>query len=140
MTHENAAQAIGRSRSAVTNLLRLLALAPPVRELLLQGEIEMGHARALLALDFAKQIELAQLAASRALSVREVESRVKRLQQPAKKPLSSRDPDLTRLEESLADRLGASVSIRSGKRKGAGKLVISYSSLDQLDAILEKIG
>lgn len=140
MTHEDAAQAIGRSRSAVTNLLRLLTLALPVRELLLKGEIEMGHARALLALDGAKQIELAQLAAARALSVREVERLVKRLQAPVTVSSGRRDPDLLRLEERLAEKLGASVSIKSGKNRRSGKLVIAYTSLDHLDSILERIG
>lgn len=140
MTHEEAAQAIGRSRSAVTNLLRLLTLALPVRELLLKGEIEMGHARALLALDGAKQIELAQLAAARALSVREVERQVKRWQAPVTVSSGRRDPDLLRLEERLAEKLGASVSIKSGKNRRSGKLVIAYTSLDHLDSILEKIG
>ncbi|HSF46797.1 MAG TPA: ParB/RepB/Spo0J family partition protein [Burkholderiales bacterium] len=140
MTHEDAAQAIGRSRSAVTNLLRLLTLALPVRELLLKGEIEMGHARALLALDGAKQIELAQLAAARALSVREVERQVKRLQAPATVSSGRRDPDLLRLEEKFAEKLGASVSIKSGKNRRSGKLVIAYTSLDHLDSILERMG
>jgi ParB family chromosome partitioning protein len=140
MTHEDAAQAIGRSRSAVTNLLRLLTLALPVRELLLKGEIEMGHARALLALDGAKQIELAQLAAARALSVREVERQVKRLQAPVTVSSGRRDPDLLRLEERLAEKLGASVSIKSGKNRRSGKLVIAYTSLDHLDSILERMG
>ncbi len=139
MTHQQAADAVGRSRSAASNLLRLLHLASPVQELLMAGDIEMGHARALLPLDGAGQIQLANRAATRGLSVREVE----RLVHHELKPRSLRvrplpDRDLQRLEEALADSLGATVKIRAN-RKGAGHLSVAFGSLDQLDALLERL-
>jgi ParB family transcriptional regulator, chromosome partitioning protein len=139
MTHESAAHAVGRSRSAVSNLLRLLTLAVPVQELMMQGKLNMGHARALLAVAGVKQIELANLVAHRGLSVRETERLVRRLQNakaPAKMTIPDRD--LLRLQESLSQRLGAAVAIRA-RGNGAGRLVIAYSSLDQLDAILARL-
>jgi ParB family transcriptional regulator, chromosome partitioning protein len=139
MTHESAAHAVGRSRSAVSNLLRLLTLAVPVQELMMQGKLNMGHARALLAVAGVKQIELANLVAHRGLSVRETERVVRRLQNakaPAKMTIPDRD--LLRLQESLSQRLGAAVAIRA-RGNGAGRLVIAYSSLDQLDAILARL-
>lgn len=142
MTHQEAAEALGRSRAAITNALRLLELAPPVQELLRDGKLDMGHARALLALPVLKQIELAREAASRRLSVRQVEARVARI---AARPAARRAPgpadrDVARLEEELSVRLGTTVSIRSGPKPGAGRLMIHYSSLDQLDALLRKLG
>jgi ParB family chromosome partitioning protein len=139
MTHESAAHAVGRSRSAVSNLLRLLALAAPVQELMMQGKLDMGHARALLAVAGVKQIELANLIAHRGLSVRETERLVRRLQN-AKAPaeMTIPDRDLLRLQENLSQRLGAAVAIRA-RSNGAGRLVIAYSSLDQLDAILARL-
>jgi len=140
MTHAEAAEALGRSRSAVTNLLRLLDLAPPVRELLHEGKLEMGHARALLALPLARQIELAREAAERGLSVRDVERRATAGAKAPRAPVSrKRDPDIARLEEDLSDRLGTTVEIRAGARSGAGRLVIAYGSLDQLDALITKL-
>jgi ParB family transcriptional regulator, chromosome partitioning protein len=139
MTHESVAHAVGRSRSAVSNLLRLLTLAVPVQELMMQGKLNMGHARALLAVAGVKQIELANLVAHRGLSVRETERLVRRLQNakaPAKMTIPDRD--LLRLQESLSQRLGAAVAIRA-RGNGAGRLVIAYSSLDQLDAILARL-
>jgi ParB family chromosome partitioning protein len=140
MTHEAAAQAVGRSRSAVTNLLRLLTLEKPVQELLLQGSIDMGHARALLGVTGARQIDLAQRVVALGLSVRQTEELVnQRPPLPAAKPRARRkDRDIAALEEELAETLGAVVSISHGKR-GRGKLVISYSSLDQLDDILTRL-
>lgn len=139
MTHESVAHAVGRSRSAVSNLLRLLALAAPVQELMMQGKLDMGHARALLAMAGVKQIELANLVAHRGLSVRETERLVRRLQN-AKAPaeMTIPDRDLLRLQENLSQRLGAAVAIRA-RSNGAGRLVIAYSSLDQLDAILARL-
>ena len=138
MTHQAAAQAVGYSRSAVSNLLRLLNLAPPVRELLMEARLDMGHARALLALSHAKQIETAHMVASRGLSVRETERLVQRVEHPPVKRHVRPSRDLLRLQEDLSTKLGASVNIKPGK-KGAGKLVITYSSLDQLDGILGRI-
>jgi ParB family transcriptional regulator, chromosome partitioning protein len=139
-THEQAAQAIGRSRSATSNLLRLLNLASPVQEMLLGGQLDMGHARALLAVDSAAQIQLAHRIAARGLSVREAEALVARHGKPAAastgKPTRSRD--LVRLEEELADSLGASVRL-DANAKGRGKLVITFSSLDQLDGIVARL-
>ena len=140
MTHDTAAQAVGRSRSAVTNLLRLLNLAKPVQELLMQGKLDMGHARALLALSGPRQVELAHQVVSRALSVRETEQLASRAEATVRKtPRKHRkDRDLQALEENLAETLGAPVTITPGKH-GRGKLVIGYSSLDQLDEFLRKL-
>jgi len=139
MTHEQAADAVGRSRSATSNLLRLLKLAKPVQEMLMRGALEMGHARALLALDGARQIELATRIAARGLSVRETEALVQRLlRTPAQRRRKRSDRDLARLEEELAERLGTTVEIRPS-RKGRGKLVLHYSSLDHLDQLLKRL-
>ncbi len=140
MTHDTAAQAVGRSRSAVTNLLRLLNLAKPVRELLMQGKLDMGHARALLAVNGPRQVELAQQVVSRGLSVRETEQLAGRVDVTVRKaPRKHRkDRDLQALEDELAETLGAPVTITPGKR-GKGKLLIGYSSLDQLDEFLRKL-
>ena len=140
MTHDAAAQAVGRSRSAVTNLLRLLNLARPVQELLMQGKLDMGHARALLAVSGPRQVELAHQVVSRGLSVRETEQLASRTEVTARKPPRKhrKDRDLQALEEDLAEMLGAPVNISPGKG-GKGKLVISYVSLDQLDEILARL-
>lgn len=142
MTHAQAAEAVGRSRSGVTNLLRLLELAPPVRELLQDGRIDMGHARALLALPAVRQVELARIAAAKQLSVRDVERRVGVLLKTPAARLGPRvDRDVARLEERLSERLGTTVTIRPGAAKGsAGKLTIRYRNLDHLDALIEKLG
>ena len=140
LTHQQTAEAVGRSRVAVTNLLRLLELQPEVKALLDAGQFEMGHARALLALQGAKQVEIAKLVAQRQLSVRDTERLIKQVLEntnveiPAFKP----SPDVVRLEQRLADTLGAKVAIRYN-RSGKGKLVIEYNSLDELDGILEHI-
>jgi ParB family transcriptional regulator, chromosome partitioning protein len=139
MTHQLAAEAVGRSRTAVTNLLRLLNLAAPVQELLMQSQIDMGHARALLSLDGAKQIAVAQHVAAKRLSVREAERLVQNTLHPRKKTPVRPTRDILRLQESAADLLGAKVSIRHST-KGVGKLVIEYKSLDQLDGILSRMG
>jgi ParB family chromosome partitioning protein len=138
MTHAEAAQALGRSRTAVTNALRLLELAAPVQELLREGQIDMGHARALLTLPALKQIEIARIAAAKQLSVRQVEQLV--AAQGRRAPAASRvDPDVARLEEEWSQRLGTAVNIQAGTKTGTGKLVIQYSTLDQLDALLNKL-
>ncbi|HSB49329.1 MAG TPA: ParB/RepB/Spo0J family partition protein [Burkholderiales bacterium] len=140
MTHAEAAEAVGRSRAAITNALRLLELAPPVQELLREGKLDMGHARALLALPALKQIELAREAVARQLSVRQVESRVAGMAaRPAGRPRARIDRDVARLEDELSGALGTTVTIRGSAKPGTGKLVIHYSSLDQLGALLERL-
>lgn len=141
LTHQEAADAIGRSRAAVSNLLRLLDLGDQARSLLRSGELEMGHARALLALtDQRMQGEVAALVAKKGLSVRETEALVRRVLEGGGRPKepSPADPDVRRLENELSDRLGARVAIQHGAR-GRGKLVVSYNSLDELDGILAHI-
>ena len=140
LTHEQAAEAVGRSRAAVSNLLRLLDLENSVKALVEQGELEMGHARALLALSGKKQLEAARQVINRGLTVRATEGLVKSLQRPApaKPPKASKDVNIQRLETDLSDTLGARVAVRQG-RGGKGKLEISYNSLDELDGILAHI-
>lgn len=139
MTHQQAAEAVGRSRPAATNLLRLLQLATPVQELLMAGDIDMGHARALLPLDGATQIGLANLIAARGLSVREAERLVQQALNPKSKlPAPPPSRDLLRLEEEIADRLGATVKIKANK-KGAGAVTIQFGDLDQLEGLLDKL-
>ena len=140
LTHEQAAGAVGRSRAAVSNILRLLDLDDSVKKMLERGEFEMGHARALLALAGAKQIEAARQVIARGLSVRATEGLIRQLQQKrtAKSPARPKDPDVQKLESRLSDKLGARVLLREGKG-GKGKLEISYNSLDELDGILEHI-
>jgi ParB family transcriptional regulator, chromosome partitioning protein len=147
LTHEQAAQAVGRSRSAASNLLRLLNLTPPVQQMLLAGDLEMGHARALLALDAAQQILSANEVSAKKLSVRETEALVARTlgQSAAAAPrsppraLPAKPRDITRLEEALADKLTASVEIRM-RRGSAGEVAIGFSSLDELNGLLDKLG
>jgi ParB family chromosome partitioning protein len=142
LTHEDVARAIGRSRSAVTNLLRLLELAKAVQDMLLDGRIDMGHARALLGVSKAKQVELAEQVAAKGLSVREAERLVQHASQPAKaptRPAGGRpDADTRRLEEELSEALAARVSVKS-RRGGRGSLVIDYASLEQLDGIVSRL-
>jgi ParB family transcriptional regulator, chromosome partitioning protein len=139
MTHEQAADSVGRSRSATTNLLRLLRLAKPVQGMVMEGVLEMGHARALLALDGARQIEAANRIAARGLSVREAEVLVGQMHRGQGAKRSPRvDRDLARLEEDVSGRLGTTVEIRAG-RKGRGKIVLHYSSLEHLDQLLKKL-
>ena len=139
MTHEQAAEAVGRSRSATTNLLRLLKLAKPVQAMLMQGVLEMGHARALLALEGARQIEAANRIVARGLSARESEALAARLVRgPAIDRKHKTDRDLARLEEETSQQLGTTVQIRPG-RKGSGTILVSYSGLDHLDQLLKKL-
>ena len=139
MTHQQAADAVGRSRPAASNLLRLLQLAPPVQELLMAGDIDMGHARALLPLDGAAQIGLANLIAARGLSVREAERLVHQALNPkSKQPAPTPDRDILRLEEEIADQLGATVKIKANN-KGVGAVTIHFGSLDQLDGLLDRL-
>jgi ParB family chromosome partitioning protein len=142
LTHDQAAKAVGRSRSAVSNLLRLTQLAKPVQDHLMSGALEMGHARALLALPVAEQGGAAARVVSETLSVRETERLVGTLinpaQRAARRAASSRDADTVRLENEVAEKLGAKVRIEPGG-KGSGRLVINYNSLEELDGILARI-
>lgn len=137
MTHQDASQALGSSRSAISNLLRLLNLSAPVQDLLMQGKIDMGHGRALLSLSPVMQIETANLVAHKQLSVRETERLVQRMERPASKALPKQDRDLLRLQEEFSAKLGAEVMIKPGK-KGRGAIIIHYSNLEHLDGILAR--
>jgi ParB family chromosome partitioning protein len=139
LTHEEAARAIGSSRSQASNLLRLLGLAPSVQVLLREKRIDMGHARSLLTLDAVRQVQAAQRIVAGGLSVRQAEQLVRRaLAQPRRASPARRDRDLETLEEELSDRLGTTVTIKPG-RKGSGLLSLRYSSLDHLDTLLVKL-
>ncbi|MCB5189036.1 ParB/RepB/Spo0J family partition protein [Methylobacillus caricis] len=138
MTHQAAADAVGRSRSVITNLLRLQNLHANVQNMLMQGKLDMGHARALLSLPDAKQIVAAEQISQKSLSVREAESLVRQLlAEPKQKPLRAPDRDVLRLQEDLSELLGASVEIRAGS-KGAGQVKIHYTNLDQLDELIQR--
>jgi ParB family chromosome partitioning protein len=140
MTHDQAADMVGRSRSAVSNLLRLLGLAAPVRELLQAGKLDMGHGRALLALLGMQQMEVANTVVAKNLSVRETEKLVANLVRgiPGKAGTKQVDRDVMRLQEEMAQKLGTKVEIKS-RNKNNGSLVIQYTSLAQLDAILARL-
>ncbi len=139
MTHQEAADAVGRSRPAASNLLRLLQLAPPVQDLLMGGGLDMGHARALLPLAGALQVQLAQRVVLKGLSVRETERLVQYALRPPKEAAPDKpDRDVLRLQEELSDLLGARVAIRANRR-GVGKLLIEFGSLDQLEGILQRL-
>ncbi|MET3118657.1 ParB family chromosome partitioning protein [Undibacterium sp. GrIS 1.8] len=142
-THEQAAGAVGRSRSAVSNLLRLLNLAKPVQTMLMAGDIDMGHARALLATDAATQIQLANQVVAKRMSVREAEKLVTRTTAEMSSPVKTRDKaeksrDITRLEEELSDLLATQVTLKMGS-KGRGQLMIDFADLDSLDGVILKI-
>ena len=151
-THEQAAQAVGRSRSAATNLLRLLQLSSQVQQMLMAGDLDMGHARALLPLDGARQVLVAQEVASKKLSVREAERLAARALKPEKPSASSaarqatahgRNRDLARIEEALSDQLAAPVEVRilrRGKRGDAGEVSIGFGSLEELNGLLQRLG
>ncbi len=140
LTHQQTAEAVGRSRAAVTNLLRLLTLEPRVKLMLEERQLEMGHARALLALLGSTQVQAAEQVVARGLSVRETEHLVRRLQQPAtpKKASQEIDPDVRRFQDDLSEKLAAKVQIQHSA-KGKGKMIIFYNSLDELDGILDHI-
>ena len=142
LTHQQTAESVGRSRTSVTNLLRLLELSEEVKAFLDEGELEMGHARALLALAGARQAEAARKVVAKGLSVRETEKLVKKIQHEAEagpeKAGQAQNPDVRRLESDLSERLGARVNIDYNNR-GKGKVVIAYNSLDELDGILAHI-
>jgi ParB family transcriptional regulator, chromosome partitioning protein len=141
LTHDEVAGAVGRSRAGVTNLLRLLELAPAVQAMLLDGRIDMGHARALLALSKGRQVEVAEQVAAKGLSVRETERLVQQATHPAASPSRAApglDADGRRLQEDLAEALGATVHLKP-RAAGKGCLVIDYSSLEQLSGIVKRI-
>ena len=147
LTHEQAAQSVGRSRSAASNLLRLLNLSEPVQQMLMAGDLDMGHARALLPLDGAQQILAASDVVARKLSVREAEKLVTRLQHQRQQPLlrvaKEKPRDVTRIEEELSDALTARVEIRFKKRTKRGEqgeVAIAFGSLDELNGLLDKLG
>jgi ParB family chromosome partitioning protein len=139
LTHQQVADSVGRSRATVSNLLRLLDLADPVKDLVNRGLLDMGHARALLALIQHDQIELATIVVNRGLSVRETEALVKktlnRADQNCIEPPQIKDPDIIRLEAQISEKLGAGVQVKS-RKKGAGDLIISFHSSDELEGIL----
>ncbi len=135
LTHQEAGEVVGRSRSMVSNLLRLLELSEEVRELVDARHLEMGHARALLSLDHALQVRAAREVVSKELSVRETERLVQRLLNPPKRKKQAVDPDIQRLEGQLSEKLCAKVRIQHGS-KGKGKLVIAYNSADELEGII----
>jgi len=139
LTHQQAADAVGRSRPAASNLLRLLQLAAPVQDMLMEDRLDMGHARALLPLGGVQQVQLAQAIVQKGLSVRQAEQSVQRMLNPPP-PAADKAPDrdLLRLEEELSDTLGPKVNIRTN-RKGAGKLTIEFGDLDQLDGLLGRL-
>jgi ParB family transcriptional regulator, chromosome partitioning protein len=150
LTHETAAQAVGRSRSAASNLLRLLNLADPVQTMLMAGDIDMGHARALLALDRATQITAANQIATKKMSVREAESLVKKLSAEfslmPQKPAKEKSRDIKRVEEELSDLLMAQVDVhikkrvkRNGRFEEMGELVIQFGSIDELNGLIDRL-
>lgn len=139
LTHQQAADAVGRSRPAASNLLRLLQLTAAVQELLMSGKLDMGHARALLPLSGGQQVAIAQRVVQKGLSVRETEQLVQQVLNPPKKAAPQPvDRDILRLQEEISDSIGAAVAIRSNK-KGAGKITIEFSDLDQLEGILGRL-
>jgi ParB family chromosome partitioning protein len=141
LTHQQAADAVGRSRAAVTNLLRLLELSEEVGQLVRERKLDMGHARALLSLPHALQREAAQQVLLRGLSTRETEQLARRLQQPDAEsiaPIPAVDPNIRLLQDSLSERLGARVRVRHGA-SGKGSVVIQYNSLDELDGVIARI-
>ena len=139
LTHESAAQAVGRSRAAVTNLLRLLDLAKPVQDMLMESKLDMGHGRALLALSKAKQVEVAHQIVAKSLSVRDTERMVKHELAPPRsgKTLMSVTADVRQLENTLAEKLSSKVVVKADKQ-GRGTLTVHFHSLEQLDGILER--
>jgi ParB family chromosome partitioning protein len=140
LTQQEAAEAVGKSRTTVTNLLRLMSLNTDVRQALERGELEMGHARALLALPNEKQAEAARSVIKKSLSVRQTEALVRRLmsQTKAKSPVDRIDPDIRHLQDNLSEKLGTSVTIQHSA-KGKGRLILNYNTLEQLEGILDHI-
>jgi len=141
LTHAEVAQAVGKSRTTVTNLLRLIALTDDVKTMLEHGDLEMGHARAMLSLDAAEQRDVAKQVVAKGLSVRQTEALVRKIQQGQPQVVVAQKPnsDVLKLEESLSEKVGVPVSI-THSAKGKGKMVLSYNSLDELDGILAHLG
>jgi ParB family chromosome partitioning protein len=142
LTHQQVAEAVGKSRTAVTNLLRLISLSKEVKKLLEHGDIEMGHARAMLSLDDEKQRSVASEVVAKALSVRQTEALVRRALEEINHPKEKKEPhspDLHKLEEGISEKVGVPVMIQHSA-KGKGKLVLKYNSLDELDGILNHLG
>ena len=140
LTHQEVADVVGKSRTTVSNLLRLNNLNEDVKTFLEHGDIEMGHARALLALSDDEQTNTARIVVAKELTVRETEALIKKLQEPSK-PIKEKevDPDTKSLEQNLSEKLGSNVQINHNK-KGKGKLVISYTNLEELDGIVARFG
>ena len=141
LTQQEVADAVGKSRAAVANLLRLMNLQPEVRTFLEHGDLEMGHARCLLALDGPQQVTAARAVIAKSLSVRQTEALVRSLQsgkKPAGRPDNKQDPDIKALQDELAEKLGTEVVVEHAAN-GKGRLVLKYGSLDQLDGILARI-
>lgn len=138
LTHQQAADAVGRSRPATSNLLRLLQLAPPIQDLLLEGDIEMGHARALLPLEESQQVEVARKVVKRRLSVRETERQVQNLLSPGGRPVTETPDEWGPWQEQLRQRLGVPVAFRPGSQ-GGGKIELSFSSPEELQGLLRRL-
>ena len=138
LTQQQVAEAVGKSRSAVTNLMRLAALQPLVQQQLERGDIELGHAKCLLALEDELQIQAARTVAGEGLTVRQTEVLIKKLQSPAVEKKTTANQDILNLQQQLSEKLGAAVKIQHGA-KGSGKLTIGYNSVDELDGILNHI-
>ena len=141
LTQQQVADAVGKSRSAVTNLMRLASLEPEVQQLLERGDLELGHAKCLLALEGAKQINAARTVASVNMTVRQTEALVKKLQSPAPGKSTTEantSPDIKHLEDQISEKIGAPVQIQHSA-KGAGRLILKYNSVDELDGILAHI-
>jgi ParB family chromosome partitioning protein len=139
MTHQEAADAVGRSRSAASNLLRLLNLPSQIQEMLMENKLDMGHARALLGLDGARQIAIANKVVQDQLSVRDTENLVSKKHEAHVKKEKHKNRDIVRLENRLSDQLGAKVEIKTAS-KGAGKLIVNFNSSENLESLLEKMG
>ncbi len=137
LTHEQAAHAVGRSRAATSNLLRLLSLSKPVQQLVFEGALDMGHARALIPVEGPRQAEIARQVVARGLSVRETERLVQQIQNPPKKAKTQRPRDIERFEEELSERFGTTVQIKPGP-KGSGRLVINFMNVEHLDDLLSR--
>lgn len=140
LSHQQVADAVGKSRTTVTNLLRLMQLTDACKTLLERGDLEMGHARALLALNGSQQSDTAKTVVQKGLTVRETEKLIRNINEPQKKPKKAeKDHHIVALEQQVADKIGATVAINHGS-KGKGNLVINYHSLDELDGILQHLG
>ncbi len=140
LTHQQTADAVGKSRTTVTNLLRLLSLTEACRTLLERGDLEMGHARALLSLPSDEQTSIARVVVAKGLTVRETEKLVRQVNSPVKAKFDAKgDPHIDQLERRISDKIGAPIKLQHGP-KGKGKLIIQYNSLDELDGVLKHLG